>query len=475
MQGISPSAHPPIRLIVFAISLCLATMVIPNEIIAQVEDTCSGEEISIEEPSDGESCSSGDEGSLVIAGVPTPIRYYAPSQAVEFKHAAVCHDLLNDDYGIAAVFRMPGYGPGVFFDQLRYFRVEGNSALTNYGERIGSVYTIDHADRIDHVDCAQGDDADIYITYDKYNQLARWLRFSGSSYHGPYDLDTENCRWGAVPTDPTLPYEPRIAFQNDYPTSSIIIAYHGLNYLAGSRTCGFCTITFDADGNFIKETEWAGGSGWPKTKDVEWNGLDRFIVALYYEWEGGDFPGSIKSTSFDWDGDNIVYNYEIQTNCSGTVQPICPSDEIRLVYTDGNKNINHRFILQTDVGTTFWMQQSGSKFVNDNNPEYNYGGSYGERFATCEYWGGINNRIAHTFNNYTGFDPGPPPQIYFLTQHKHWDSYPYTYNPYEGSNLNVGYFPEACNAADTNNDTEVLLVSAAAGGDKYVYWNIISQ
>jgi len=46
---------------------------------------------------------------------------------------------------------------------------------------------------------------------------------------------------------------------------------------------------------------------------------------------------------------------------------------------------------------------------------------------------------------------------------------------YELFSLNDGYFPIACSAGDTLTDTEVMLVSEAAGGSKYIFWNMESQ
>jgi hypothetical protein len=128
------------------------------------------------------------------------------------------------------------------------------------------------------------------------------------------------------------------------------------------------------------------------------------------------------------------------------------------------------FILQTDRGVTYWLKQWGEIVSSDDNPRYNYGGSYGDKFAVCEYWGDIEYRIAHTFGcNIFLFPP------VLNTRHMHWDLIPTSDDPHEVESLNDGYFPAACNAGDTLTDTELMLVSRAADGDKYVYWNMESQ
>lgn len=120
---------------------------------------------------------------------------------------------------------------------------------------------------------------------------------------------------------------------------------------------------------------------------------------------------------------------------------------------------------------TCWLTQNGDMVVDTDNP-YDNGTNF-DKFATCEYWGELN-RIAHTYRSLFVVYPGFPPILIMRTVHYHWYYNPSP--PYESYGLNDGYYPEACNAADTTIDDEVLLVSSIApNGNNTMYWNIEPQ
>jgi hypothetical protein len=417
--------------------------------------------------SDGEAI--GDVGiAIEEAGIDsvalTPMRYYKPASSNDFLIAAVCHDLTNDVYGIAAVFQTT-YGQSLY-----YIRVGGDNGTDTFGEFLGATYVDGSTTSIESVDCAQDGQDSIFIAYSKYNAHARWVRFVGSTMIGGYhdivpvygcDFDGEG--------NPTKTHKPRIAFQNDAGSGNetIILAYHGRNWTVDFNSCEWCIETFHAyTGNFIQEQQGAQG-GQAVAWDIEWNGGIRYELLQYFG-SVEEHSSQLKRQQFSWNGnkvgsDDVLYDFNAHPEVPK------PNSQIRLAYTDGNLNYSHRFILQTDTGVTFWLTQTGGLY---DNPIYNFGGGFGDNFAVCEYWGNQSNKIAHTYNYDMIFLPGPPPSFIPTTIHNHWHYAP-AY-PLDVYFMNQGYLPRACNAADTTSDSEVIVVSDGGAGG-YVFWNIWPQ
>jgi hypothetical protein len=419
----------------------------------------------IEDEPVGEAIQS-EPGPEIDMGGLTPIRSWPPDSYpyfYRFKYAAVCHDIFNDVYGIAAVFQKKS--GSTYWDNLYYLRIDGNSTHPKYGQVLTNTF-IATSTRIDNVDCTTSTSGStIFITYDMYNSDARWVRFVGSTMSEQYTI---------VGVDYCDEYEayvtrkPRIAFSNTS-YSTIMIAFYAYDFSVDGSSCEICTHTYSAyTGEFIhEEMFWPDTSNQPVTWDVEWNGDSKFILA-YFNPPDYTAPYILRSARLTGNG-YLDHVYEIENFMGPGDHPQWPS-EMKLAYTNGNLNSTHRFILQTAEGATWWLEQWGEEIDDTHSPRYYYGGKYGDHFAVCEYWGSTANRIAHTF----GYNFSMLPPV-MNTRHMHWDQAYIEASPHEVFSLNDGYYPAACSAGDTLTDTELMLVSSAAGGSKYVYWNMESQ
>jgi hypothetical protein len=136
--------------------LILSCLTDPNEAGSQ-EVVIEGEDAST-----GEESVDGIDGPVFDAGGLTAIQSWKPSTSTqEFKSAAVCHDITNDVYGVAAIFR------NTTQYVLYYFRVDGNSLHTStYGKKISSRVLESNATGIYNVDCTQDGQDKIFITWD---------------------------------------------------------------------------------------------------------------------------------------------------------------------------------------------------------------------------------------------------------------------------------------------------------------------
>jgi hypothetical protein len=409
----------------------------------------------LEESSDHEEM---DDGSG-IDGL-TAINSWYPGRSTSFKFSAVCHDIPNDIYGIAAVFHLSNNT-----DSLYYIKVEGDSTSLDYGKKLSSTLLV-NASQIDSVDCTSDDGSNIFIAYDRKNYNASWLRINGSTVYGPYSVYHDIP--GRCSDFGKLSHIPRIAYnKNQY---IVLVAYEGYDYSIDKEGCEVYTQAYHISGGRIhSDFFWWGEGMLHEGYDVEWNGSDMFILGVIFAEHAP--PMMFASALFNYAG--WYSHYEMIANWGDPITD--PGFAwLKMTYTDGNKNIKDLLVVQTDAGSTYWIRTDGTKYSPGDNPRYDYGGIF-DHYAVCEYWGSLN-RIAHTFNGMIFFNPGPPPVIGWYTRHMHWDQKPN--DPLEIQNLNNNYYPDSCNAdaSSSLDDPEVLLVSTKAPDADYkVYWNMETQ
>ncbi len=387
------------------------------------------------------------------AGPTTPIRSWTPTGvSARFKHATTCHDTLRDVYVIGAVFELPDTYFGGTYDVLYHLRVEGNSTSPAYGELLGAA-PLTSSRRIDNVDCTTDDAGQVFLAYDRMSQNAAWYRLQGSAVQGPYQI--QKVGWCGPFT-----HRPRLAYAGGA-SPRLMVAYEGYTYGSpGSASCGAAIAG-------TEEAIWNDNMT-HSDYDVEWNGA-RFIMALPYDIDAGDGHGHLSTYVWDLAG-NLTASHHIQS-FAATPTPAYPT-KTRLVYSKNSRNTYNRLFLQTDLGS-YWLYPGGSLYPTpQSNP-------IGTQSAVCEYWGSDNGTIAATFSPTTTWRWVPGfPYGYFLPERKtlraHYGQTPAA--PYESSVLNINFYPEACDGANTYVDPEVMLVSVNAGGhDANVYWNIVAN
>jgi hypothetical protein len=393
----------------------------------------------------------------------TPLTYWAPTDSTKFKYAAVCHDLVNDIYGIAAVFERNISGN--IRDSVYFLRVEGDSADPNYGKML--AYTrLETAYRIDSVDCTQNDSDSIYVAYDRKLLNARWWKITGYSLFGPYEIS----QGSSTPACYPYTHRPRIAF-GDPSHPNVHIVYEPYIFSTPEHPgCEVCAQTFTDSGSSINDDCTFWGDNMTHTiYDVEWNGSNLFVVVLPYHVDAA--TSYLDYIQYDYDGDHMAEGH-IQSFIDEPSPPF--PGVVKIVNTYYHYNQYHYFIVQTDKASTYWLGYNGQRMIVAHNPRYDYGGSNGDKFAVCEYWGLTPNRIAHTYKNHSVVFPRPA----YNTVHWQWDRVPSLNDPHETYYINDGFYPEACNAADTIDDyDEVLLVSRknVSPPDYRIFWNIEPQ
>lgn len=402
-------------------------------------------------------------GGSAIAGPTTASRSWTPPiSGGTFQQATTCHDVTRDVYVIGAVFRFPDLYFGGTYDVLYQLRVQGSSVAGGYGELLGAT-ALTSSRRIDNVDCTSDDGSNVFLAYDRMGQDAAWFRLNGSEVHGPYTVE----RFGLC--GPSS-HRPRLAFATGA-TRRLMVAYEGYTFGTGEHeSCEACVHQIDPDT----------GAGLPSTAsaiwndnmthsdyDVEWNGA-RFVFALPYQVDAGDGYGHLSTYVYDLNG-VTTGEHHIQSFYA-TPTPGYP-DRTRIVHSRSSRNTYNRLFIQTNLGS-YWLYPGGSLVPT---PQSN---ALGTGFAVCEYWG-ADNGVAATFSPTTTYRwvPGFPFGS-FVIEHKTRRAH-YGQSPgaaYESTTLNAGYYPAACDGANTYADPEVFLVSKpSAGPDAKVYWNIVSN
>lgn len=395
----------------------------------------------------------------------TQIRSYSPpigASEITYKTAATCHDNVRDVYGVATVFHVRDLSTGLQNDRLYYLRVDGNSASPTYGNLLDAML-LDTESQIDTVDCASDDANKIYVVFDRFDNDAAWLRIDATTVAGPYPVTatTGFCQSGV------RTHKPRIA----YGGGQVMVAYEGWHYDIGARGCEVCEHQFNAlSGAPIPGTEvyqWLGGSQ-HSDYDVEWNGADRFVVAVpqMHDMGGG---GEFDTFTYTPAGSTSEVKHLLQTFPSGV---LLPPDKTRLVYSNNTHNNNHRMYIQTEV-SNFWIYTDGALVPGGARTD-----AAGSKFALCEYWG-ADSAVSALFTPYTttAWVPGFPSGHYltiYNTMRWHFGLSPAA--PYESFLVNTNYFPEACDGGNTYTDTEVMVVSSPfSGPNANVYWNLLSN
>lgn len=426
----------------------------------------------------------------------TPMRSWTPSPfAEQFKRAVVCHDNTRDVYGITAVFRvrapnpfpwrwMPGdamvgkspayvhysratrhsYSRHSIHDELFYLLVDGDSSSPTYGEITKFLY-IESVPSIDNIDCAHDGDQNIFVAFDRKNANARWYRIDGDAVHGPYAIT------GCTPHS----HRPRISFARA-PDAALIAAFDGYYYQglgnspAPFESCEVCVQAFNAYTGTTK----GGGFIWPENMthegyDIEWNGSDRFVLALSMWIDAGAGP-LLVTYSFDNNGasfePSVAGMGELIQDFRAEPNPGYPS-KVRLVFSDDvQSNPDKMLFLQTSERSSYWLTQDGR---HHGDPFFKPH-SFSPAFATCEYRG-ARNFLAHTFTGDFSplfLNPSTP-----RTLHMHWSPAPDWPNDLYAAAY--GHFPEACSSSGTRDDAEILLVSSPPTGGPAVYWQIWPQ
>jgi hypothetical protein len=345
--------------------------------------------------------------------------------------------------------------PPFYWDAIYYIRIDGDSSSPTYGD-VMHVTAIDTSVRIDSVDCADDNNETVFIAYDKYQQQARWVKFSGDVMTGDYELSS------ACEVD--YNHRPRI----DYANLRVVVMYEGYYYPDESRSCGICWTSYTKNGYFIYTDSWWPAGSFHREYDLAWGPENRYVVGFKYHNESDQNECHYGTFTMNRNGlpdtDPIVLSNIYSDYCPmGDLDyPPLPRGCI-LEYSANSWNVYEHFILQTDR-QVYWLNTYGyTEGMYDG-----FGGPY-DHYPLCEYWGNYYG-IAHLYTEYN--DP-----MLKSTTHMHWAYIPWY--PLWTYGTNNGYFPEACSARRSHtSDTEVLLVSRKenTGGDyPSVYWNFEPQ
>jgi hypothetical protein len=413
--------------------------------------------------------------SSAWAGPTTAIRSWTPAgiEPPTYKLAAACHDIARDVYGVAVVFEIFDEYLGGTYDEVYYLRINGNTASPTYGELLGATWVASEW-RVDNIDCTSDDANNVYLAFDRKYYDSVWYRVDGATFYGPYPISNPD---GFCGFNISKSHRPRISYAGGA-TPRIAIAFEGHRYDQGTNSCEACMQQFNpATGAVITGTDHA---YWPDNMlhgdyDVEWNGNtgtgSRFVWVLPVDYDAG----SEFLVSMAHNGAGVVTSENTLQAFSTTPSPAYPQGRVRLVYSRNAANHNlvsyRRFFLQTDTGN-YWLNSIGALV---GAPQV---AAAAAPFAACEYWGADQALATRLTPVTTATYVGTWPFGYFMFEWKTLRAH-YGLSPgaaYETSYVNNGYYPEACDGANTTADPEVFVVSSPAGGaDESVYWNILSN
>jgi len=349
----------------------------------------------------------------------TSLEHWSPTDATEFKTAAVCHFEPLDYYGVFAVFETTSLtGPQV--DELWYLRVDGLSSWEDYGEIVAATPVATEG-VISHVDCTTDGDRTAFVVWDRSDDI----------------LDTERAHWARVDLYGAVSdaYEvPNCGVGESWANG---IAYHDGGIAisgAGRGECSSCSYVWP---DALDPLTWERVPIWldgqvPYATDIIWNGRDCYLFATLLRMDGTGRP-AVVTAQIGADGSYIGYDAIGELSWDD-----CSYERIYLAFSDHHLNTSQSVLVQTD-NRTFWTDPWGHPVGEPRTMPWQ------PLFPTCEYWG-VTRRIAHTFI-----------RVSSTTQHGAWP--PLRGEPENTYTVSGNFLePVAAGSSTGFTDAEVLLV-----------------